>query len=202
MKPAPRWCRLQRGRRGADQSSVLRRPWHPCRGGDDRSHRRRPRSRQEALFRCTANAVIAANFAIGAVLLMRFCELAAPHMEGVEVIELHHDAKRDAPSGRRGIPPSSSQPHASGRRGPLPADPTTEHVIPGARGGEGPVASTFIRCAARTDRPRRGIFGALGRASPFATIPTTGVPSCGSSWPCGRSRSPRPHARIEVFLDL
>ena len=46
-----------------------------------------------------ANAVVAANFAIGAVLLMRFCELAAPHMDGVEVIELHHDAKRDAPSG-------------------------------------------------------------------------------------------------------
>src|ERR1700722_3991202 len=45
------------------------------------------------------NAVIAANFAIGAVLLMRFCELAAPHMDGVEVIEPHHDAKRDAPSG-------------------------------------------------------------------------------------------------------
>ena len=32
----------------------------------------------------TANAVVAANFAIGAVLLMRFCELAAPHMDGVE----------------------------------------------------------------------------------------------------------------------
>ena len=47
----------------------------------------------------SANGVIAANFAIGAVLLMRFCELAAPHMDGAEVIELHHEAKRDAPSG-------------------------------------------------------------------------------------------------------
>ena len=46
-----------------------------------------------------ANAIVASNFAIGAVLLMRFCELAAPHMDGVEVIELHHEAKRDAPSG-------------------------------------------------------------------------------------------------------
>ena len=46
-----------------------------------------------------ANAVVAANFAIGAVLLMRFCELAAPYMDGAEIIELHHDAKRDAPSG-------------------------------------------------------------------------------------------------------
>ena len=49
--------------------------------------------------RSRANAVVAANFAIGAVLLMRFCELAAPFMDGVEIIELHHDAKRDAPSG-------------------------------------------------------------------------------------------------------
>jgi len=45
------------------------------------------------------NAIVAANFAIGAVLLMHFSRLAAPHMDGVEVIELHHDAKRDAPSG-------------------------------------------------------------------------------------------------------
>ena len=45
------------------------------------------------------NAVVAANFAIGAVLLIRLCELAAPFMDGVEIIELHHDAKRDAPSG-------------------------------------------------------------------------------------------------------
>src|SRR5208283_3500334 len=46
-----------------------------------------------------ANAIVVANFAIGAVLLMHFCRIAAPLMEGVEVIELHHDAKRDAPSG-------------------------------------------------------------------------------------------------------
>src|SRR5205807_5010168 len=42
-----------------------------------------------------ANLVVAANFAIGAVLLMHFARLAAPHMDGVEVIELHHDAKQD-----------------------------------------------------------------------------------------------------------
>ncbi len=48
-----------------------------------------------------ANAVVAPNFAIGAVLLMRCAELAAPFMDGVEVVELHHDQKRDAPSGTR-----------------------------------------------------------------------------------------------------
>jgi 4-hydroxy-tetrahydrodipicolinate reductase len=86
-----------------------------------------------------ANAVVAANFAIGAVLLMRFCELAAPYMDGVEVIELHHDAKRDAPSGTA-LHTAAGIAAARVRAGsaPLPADPTTEHVLPGARGGEGP----------------------------------------------------------------
>lgn len=41
----------------------------------------------------------APNFAIGAVLMMRFVEQAARHMPHVEVIELHHDRKLDAPSG-------------------------------------------------------------------------------------------------------
>ncbi|MFZ0161530.1 MAG: dihydrodipicolinate reductase C-terminal domain-containing protein, partial [Kineosporiaceae bacterium] len=44
-------------------------------------------------------ALIAPNFALGAVLLMRFAAIAAPHYESVEVIELHHPDKVDAPSG-------------------------------------------------------------------------------------------------------
>ncbi|MGI9659645.1 MAG: 4-hydroxy-tetrahydrodipicolinate reductase, partial [Gaiellaceae bacterium] len=43
--------------------------------------------------------LIVPNFAIGAVLMMRFAELAAPYFDGVEVIELHHNTKVDAPSG-------------------------------------------------------------------------------------------------------
>jgi 4-hydroxy-tetrahydrodipicolinate reductase len=46
-----------------------------------------------------ANVFIAPNFAIGAVLMMRFAAEAAQHMHGAEIIELHHDAKLDAPSG-------------------------------------------------------------------------------------------------------
>ena len=46
-----------------------------------------------------ANAFIAPNFAIGAVLMMRFAAEAARHMAAAEIIELHHDAKLDAPSG-------------------------------------------------------------------------------------------------------
>ncbi len=47
----------------------------------------------------SANCVIAPNFAVGAVLLMHFSKVASLHMDGAEVIELHHDKKRDAPSG-------------------------------------------------------------------------------------------------------
>jgi 4-hydroxy-tetrahydrodipicolinate reductase len=78
-----------------------------------------------------ANAIVAANFAIGAVLLMRFCELAAPYMDGVEVIELHHEAKRDAPSGTA-LHTAQRIAAARERAG------TTLEVLPGARGGEGP----------------------------------------------------------------
>ena len=46
-----------------------------------------------------ANLFIAPNFAIGAVLLMRFAEQAARYLPHVEIIELHHDGKIDAPSG-------------------------------------------------------------------------------------------------------
>lgn len=43
--------------------------------------------------------LLAPNFAIGAVLLMRFAKIAAKYMRGAEIIEQHHDAKADAPSG-------------------------------------------------------------------------------------------------------
>jgi 4-hydroxy-tetrahydrodipicolinate reductase len=42
---------------------------------------------------------VAPNFAIGAVLMMRFAAEAAQHMAKAEIIELHHDSKLDAPSG-------------------------------------------------------------------------------------------------------
>jgi 4-hydroxy-tetrahydrodipicolinate reductase len=47
----------------------------------------------------SANVLIAPNFAIGALLMMRFAAEAARHMRKAEIIELHHDGKLDAPSG-------------------------------------------------------------------------------------------------------
>ena len=46
-----------------------------------------------------ANVFVAPNFAIGAVLMMRFAAEASKHMEKAEIVELHHDRKLDAPSG-------------------------------------------------------------------------------------------------------
>ena len=93
----------------------------------------------DAFGRSGANAVVAANFAIGAVLMMRFAELAAPFMDGVEIIELHHDGKLDAPSGTglRTAERLAEARRAAGR-GPWPPDRTATEVVPGARGGEGP----------------------------------------------------------------
>ena len=83
------------------------------------------------------NAVIAPNFAIGAVLAMRFARLAARYFDGVEIIELHHDRKVDAPSGTavataRHIADAR---HEAGMGAPF--DPTTSLTLPGARGGVG-----------------------------------------------------------------
>ena len=47
----------------------------------------------------TANVVVAPNFALGAVLMERFAAQAAEHIPDVEIVELHHDGKADAPSG-------------------------------------------------------------------------------------------------------
>ena len=46
-----------------------------------------------------SRCLVVPNFSIGAVLMMRFAELAAPHFESAEIVEMHRDDKPDAPSG-------------------------------------------------------------------------------------------------------
>jgi 4-hydroxy-tetrahydrodipicolinate reductase len=58
-----------------------------------------PVSELDELRGAKANVFVAPNFAIGAVLMMRFAVEAARHMARAEIIELHHDRKVDAPSG-------------------------------------------------------------------------------------------------------
>lgn len=89
----------------------------------------------EARTRFTgSNCFVAPNFAIGAVLMMRFAEMAAPWFESAEVIELHHDDKRDAPSGTAMLTVERMA-AASSEWAP---DPTVTEVVRGARGGKGP----------------------------------------------------------------
>lgn len=83
----------------------------------------------------SSNCLIAANFAISAVLMMRFAELAAPWFDTAEIIELHHDQKIDAPSGTAVI---TAQRMAAARDAGWAPDPTTHEVYRGARGGEAP----------------------------------------------------------------
>ncbi|MGI9263429.1 MAG: 4-hydroxy-tetrahydrodipicolinate reductase [Gammaproteobacteria bacterium] len=54
---------------------------------------------QSAWSGLKSRCLVVPNFSIGAVLMMRFAELAAPHFESAEIIETHHHDKPDAPSG-------------------------------------------------------------------------------------------------------
>ncbi len=82
----------------------------------------------------SSNALIAPNFAIGAVLMIRFAELAAPHFDTAEIIEIHHDKKVDAPSGTA----THTAERMAAASADWAADPTTHEVYEGARGGVGP----------------------------------------------------------------
>lgn len=82
----------------------------------------------------SSGCLVAANFAISAVLMMRFAAEAAPFFDSVEIIELHHDNKRDAPSGTA-IATADAIAAASNQ---WAEDPTESMILPGARGGFGP----------------------------------------------------------------
>jgi 4-hydroxy-tetrahydrodipicolinate reductase len=81
-----------------------------------------------------SNCLVASNFAISAVLMMRFAEQAAPYFDTAEIIELHHDRKIDAPSGTA-LSTATRMAAASSQWLP---DPTEHEVVAGVRGGVGP----------------------------------------------------------------
>ncbi len=76
--------------------------------------------------------IVAPNFAIGAVLLMRFAEQAAAHLDAAEVIESHHEGKVDAPSGTA---ITIAERIAVGRTGAW-RGPGGDDAHPGARGAD------------------------------------------------------------------
>lgn len=77
--------------------------------------------------------LIAPNFSIGAILMMRFAAAAAPYYESVEVIELHHPDKADAPSGTA---TRTAQLIAAARAGSDPMPDATSTGLAGARGAD------------------------------------------------------------------
>lgn len=78
-------------------------------------------------------AIIAPNFAIGAVLMMKFAKMAARYFPDVEIIEMHHDKKLDAPSGT-GIKTAEMIYEVRGNK--KQGHPEEKETIKGARGGE------------------------------------------------------------------
>ena len=120
--------------------------------------------------------LVAPNFSIGAVLMMHFAAQAAAFYESVEVVELHHPDKADAPSGTAA---------ATARR--IAAARAAANFPTTGRNGSGAGRSPW--------RPVDGIrvhgvrlrglvahqevlFGAEGRPSPSGTTRWTGSPSC------------------------
>lgn len=91
----------------------------------------------------SSNCLVAPNFAIGAVLLMRFAEMAAPFFPTAEIIELHHDKKIDAPSGTA-MGTLKRMAEASADWG---SDPTEHQNLPGSRGAavDGGIAVHSVR---------------------------------------------------------
>lgn len=77
--------------------------------------------------------IIAPNFALGAVLMMKFAQMAAKYFSDVEIIELHHDQKLDAPSGTA---IKTAELMNMVREEKQQGHPNEKETIPGARGGD------------------------------------------------------------------
>lgn len=76
---------------------------------------------------------VAPNFTVGAVLMMRFAEMAAPYLDEAEVIEFHHARKKDAPSGTA----KRTAEIIAAAREATPAVPGRESELPGCEGARG-----------------------------------------------------------------
>jgi 4-hydroxy-tetrahydrodipicolinate reductase len=104
--------------------------------------------------------VWAANFAVGAVLMMHFARLAAPFMDAAEVIELHHDRKVDAPSGTA---IETARQIREARDADLPDPPVERATLEGARGAvQGGVRIHSVRLPGLVGH-QEVLFGTMGQ---------------------------------------
>ena len=118
-----------------------------------------------------ANAFVAPNFAIGAVLMMRFAAEASRHMRGAEIVEYHHPAKLDAPSG-------TARRTAAMMRGDVPIHSVR---LPGVVADQdvifGDVAQTLTIRHVTTDRTSfmPGVLLAVRHVAALGESPTVGL---------------------------
>ena len=77
--------------------------------------------------------IIAPNFALGAVLMMKFAKMAAHYFSDIEIIELHHDQKLDAPSGTA---VKTAEMMKEARKSKVQGHPDEKETITGARGAD------------------------------------------------------------------
>lgn len=105
--------------------------------------------------------VIAPNFAIGALLMIKFASQAARFFPHVEIVELHHDQKLDAPSGTAF---KTAEAILKQRNGFMQGVPAEEEKLPGARGGQfdGGIRLHSIRLPGLVAH-QEVIFGSLGQ---------------------------------------
>jgi len=106
----------------------------------------------------TSRCLVVPNFAVGAVLMMRFAELAAPHFESAEIVEMHHHDKPDAPSGT--ALHTAARMAAARKRG---AHSRGKEIVAGALGGDAegiPVHSMRLHGA---KAHQEVIFGTVGQ---------------------------------------
>ena len=132
------------------------------------------------------NCLVVPNFSIGAVLMMKMSELAAPHFPVAEVIEMHHDHKADAPIGnghRHGLE-NRRRKSAAEASGGVRRELTWRTRVPTS------TASTSTRCVCRACWLTRQSCS-VRAARPYRSNTTrrTDRPSCPvCSSPCGRCR--------------
>jgi 4-hydroxy-tetrahydrodipicolinate reductase len=119
----------------------------------------------------SANAFYAPNFAIGAVLMMRFAAEASRHMERAEIVELHHPAKLDAPSGTAARTAEMMEGDVPIHSVRLPGFVADQEVI------LGDLAQTLTIRHATTDRScfMPGILLAIRRVADLRESPTVGL---------------------------
>ena len=160
--PGRRRCRGGRrlhhpGRRHGQPRSSCIDARHPRRGRHHGLRRRAARAGARPGLRTApgVGVLVAPNFGIGAVLMMRFAAQAAPFFESVEIVELHHPNKVDAPVGtaRRTAARGRRGSSGRGRSAPRPTRRRQRWTAPGARPW---TASRCTRCGRGAGRAPGG----------------------------------------------